>query len=73
MRSPWNGLNEKSVIRYYPIFTEDNLALYKQYKSFATANNLEIVFCGRIGSYQYNNMNKTIILARQLDDKFCSK
>ena len=63
----------KGKVRYYPIPTEDNLALYKQYKSFAAANNPEIIFCGRIGSYQYNNMDKTIILARQLDDKLCSK
>ena len=57
--------------------TKDNLALYKQYnkqyKSFAAANNPEIIFCERIGSYQYNNMDKTIILARQLDDKLCAK
>ena len=61
----------KGKVRYYPIPTKDNLTLYQQYKAFATTYNPEIVFCGRIGSYQYNNMDKTIMLARQLANELC--
>ena len=61
----------KGKVRYYPIPTKDNLTLYQQYKSFAATHNPEMIFCGRIGSYQYNNMDKTIMLARQLANELC--
>lgn len=61
----------KGKVRYYPIPTKENLNLYQQYKVFAATHNPEMVFYGRIGSYQYNNMDKTIMLAQQLANEIC--
>lgn len=55
------GKNE----RYYPIPTEDNIALYCKYLEKAkTLKN--IYFLGRLGDYKYYDMDKAILRAMQL-------
>ena len=52
-------------IPYYPINDEENNKLYSKYKDFGKENN-NIIFCGRLGSYKYMDMDKVI---RQVIDK----
>lgn len=40
--------------RYCPINTEENLKLYNKYKSYAREKDPNVIFCGRIGGYEYN-------------------
>lgn len=54
----WNGTNE----RYYPIETENNLMLYKEYANIAT----DVIFAGRLGSYKYTDMEQTVQNAMEL-------
>lgn len=49
--------------RYYPIPTEKNKKLYKQYKVLAAAFSQDVIFGGRLGSYRYLNMDQTIASA----------
>lgn len=44
---------------YYPINDERNTARYNQYKE-RSKSDPNIVFCGRLGSYQYTDMQDTI-------------
>jgi len=55
----YTGENE----RYYPIETNDNLALYSKY---ANIENDKTIFAGRLGSYKYTDMEQTIINAIDL-------
>ena len=55
----FTGENE----RYYPIETDDNLALYSKY---ANIENDKTIFAGRLGSYKYTDMEQTILNARKL-------
>lgn len=50
-------------LKYYPVNTPQNIALYNKYKSIP---NNKVVFGGRLGSYQYINMDKTIEMALEL-------
>ncbi|WP_041272506.1 UDP-galactopyranose mutase [Desulfitobacterium hafniense] len=52
---PW----EKGSEAYYPINNEKNNALYQRYQALA-ARNQKVIFAGRLGSYQYYDMDKTI-------------
>lgn len=45
---------------FYPIDTEPNRVLYKQYKSLADPR---VVFCGRLGTYKYIDMDQAIGMA----------
>lgn len=54
----YDGSNE----RYYPVETDENLALYSKYASIET----DVIFAGRLGSYKYTDMEQTIINARNL-------
>ncbi len=44
---------------YYPINDSENTALYQRYKELA-ASQPDIIFGGRLGSYQYYDMDKVI-------------
>ena len=72
------GVQEKTVITreypgewasgsepYYPINDNKNNLLYKQYLSLSKSKN-NIIFGGRLGSYQYMNMDQTIEKALEL-------
>ena len=52
----WDGTNE----RYYPIQLDNNKRLYRVYKSIKNRN---VIFGGRLSSYQYLNMDKVIEMA----------
>jgi UDP-galactopyranose mutase len=44
---------------YYPLENEKNRTLYQRYKSLAKKEN-NVVFCGRLGTYRYYNMDQVI-------------
>lgn len=44
---------------YYPILAPENRALYKQYEALA-AREPNVTFLGRLGSYQYMNMDQVV-------------
>ena len=51
---------KQGITPFYPIPTEQNKKLYQQYKAFAQYTCPNIIFCGRLGYYEYLNMDKTI-------------
>ncbi len=51
----WN----KEIEPYYPINDEKNTLLYQKYEEKASRNS-EVIFCGRLGRYQYFDMQDTI-------------
>jgi UDP-galactopyranose mutase len=53
---------------YYPVNDEKNTALYQKYRALAEAER-HIVFGGRLGSYGYFDMDKTIVNALALSRK----
>lgn len=50
---------------YYPVNDDANNALYERYRALATDNG-KTHFCGRLGEYQYYDMDKTIERAMAL-------
>ncbi|MBK5722822.1 UDP-galactopyranose mutase [Dysgonomonas sp. Marseille-P4677] len=50
---------DKKSEPYYPINTQHNNLLYAKYKELATKED-NIYFAGRLGTYQYNDMDKTV-------------
>ncbi len=50
---------------YYPINNERNIAIYQQYKELADKED-NVYFGGRLGMYQYFDMDKVILAAWQL-------
>lgn len=50
---------------YYPIPQPKNAALYKQYESLARATP-DVLFAGRLGTYQYYNMDQVVAQALML-------
>jgi UDP-galactopyranose mutase len=52
-----------TVERYYPVNTERNTDIYNQYKNI---KNDKVLFGGRLGSYQYINMDTTVEKALEL-------
>lgn len=50
---------------YYPVNDEKNNALYKRYKAMADQES-RVIFGGRLGSYQYYDMDKVIAAALEL-------
>ena len=59
---------DKDKEPYYPINNEKNNQLYKQYKELANKDN-KVIFGGRLGLYQYLDMDKTIEKALELINK----
>ena len=53
---------EKGDEPYYPINNERNNSLFEKYRELA-AQNPNIIFGGRLGNYQYYDMDKVIIAA----------
>ena len=54
---------------YYPICSERNMALYRKYVALAKEKASNVVFSGRLGLYQYLDMDKTITEAITLAKK----
>ncbi len=52
---------------YYPVNDEKNNALYEQYAKLA-AQNEKVTFGGRLGAYQYYDMDKVIAAALEMCD-----
>lgn len=50
---------------YYPVPAPQNRALYQQYRSLAEAFP-QLLFCGRLGSYRYLNMDQCIAQALKI-------
>ena len=50
---------KKGIEPYYPINDEKNSALYKKYKALAEKED-SVIFGGRLGMYQYLDMDKII-------------
>lgn len=57
---------------YWPIPTAANLALAKQYKALAEETS-GVHFCGRLGSYQYLNMDQAVAQALTLSARLLAK
>jgi len=53
---------------YYPINNEENNTLYKKYQELANKQN-KVIFMGRLGLYQYLDMDKTIEKAQEITSK----
>lgn len=53
---------ENYLQAYYPINDAKNMQLYQEYLKMPT----NVMFGGRLGSYQYWNMDETIVAARKL-------
>ena len=58
---PWSQGKE----RYYPVNDAENEALYRKYKQKAEGEG-NVLFCGRLGSYRYLDMDKTVKAALDL-------
>ncbi|MDD6812698.1 MAG: UDP-galactopyranose mutase [Lachnospiraceae bacterium] len=50
---------------YYPVNNEENNALFEEYRKLAQAEN-KVLFGGRLGQYQYYDMDKVIAAALQM-------
>lgn len=57
--------NYLKVCPYYPIFTEENYALYQRYFNLVK-NYPQISLCGRLAEYKYYNMDVVILKAFEL-------
>ena len=55
--------------KFYPVNNKANNALYARYKQLADKEK-NIVFCGRLGSYGYYDMDKTVLNALKLAEYF---
>lgn len=58
---PWNPTRQP----YFPIHDAENLALYNSYRALSVTQ-LDVVFCGRLGSFQYYSMEQTVRAALEL-------
>ncbi len=59
-----DGKNEP----YYPIATQENLALYEKYRALSQKQS-KVIFAGRTGDYRYYDMDDTIAKALELANK----
>lgn len=59
----------KDIEPYYPISDEKNMLLYNKYTELAKRKRPDITFAGRLGSYAYLDMDKTIRLAMDLAEQ----
>lgn len=53
---------------YYPVNDKKNLLLYERYKE-ESQKNRKVIFAGRMGSYQYYDMDRVIASALELAEK----
>lgn len=58
---------------YYPISDDKNNELYKRYRQLADSNQDKVFFGGRLGSYQYFNMDQVILSALNLAKQLLNK
>lgn len=65
-------LYEEGDDPYYPVNNKKNKALYNQYKDLADKES-NVSFAGRLGSYQYFDMDDTIRAAMNLFEKLKNK
>lgn len=65
---------EKGKEPYYPINNEENNALYQRYRALADKGE-KVIFGGRLGQYQYFDMDKVIRSALDVasKEKNCNK
>ena len=56
---------KKGMEAYYPVNDSKNVELYNKYKDEAL-NNSKVIFGGRLGQYQYYDMDKTIMASLKL-------
>lgn len=63
---------EPGLERYYPVNTEENLKLYNKYKAYAKERDPNVIFCGRIGGYEYINMDTAISKAISLEEELAA-
>lgn len=56
------------VERYYPVNSEKNNSLYKQYEQLACERD-DVIFGGRLGLYRYLDMDEVIMLALNQSNK----
>ena len=47
---------------YYPINSENNLSMYKKYQELSSKEK-DVIIAGRLGSYAYYDLDKTILAA----------
>lgn len=62
--SPWRSDMEP----YFPVRDEKNNKLYSAYRALAVTEP-DVIFCGRLGTYQYYEMDETIRAALDLANK----
>ena len=67
-----SDFNEESLIdvRYYPIESKDNKALYMKYRKYALEILPNAVFAGRLSTYKYLNMDAAVSQAFELSKLF---
>lgn len=58
---PWNPTRQP----YFPVHDEENLALYNSYRALSVTQ-LDVIFCGRLATFQYYNMDETVRAALNL-------
>jgi UDP-galactopyranose mutase len=67
---PIEYMDDTTQVPYYPIPEDKNKDLYKKYKELSLSEK-NVIFGGRLGSYQYYDMDDTIASALQLTKKLC--
>ena len=61
---------EKGMEPYYPVNDEKNTGLYQKYRELAEKEK-NVIFGGRLGSYQYYDMDKVVRAALDAVEKAC--
>lgn len=51
---------------YYPMLDETNRNLYRKYLEYAHMHDPNVIFCGKLGNYQYMDMEDVVKCATQL-------
>lgn len=62
----YNGINDP----YYPIPALDTRELYQKYAARAYAERDKVTFLGRLGAYQYLNMDQVVLSAFEVVERF---
>ncbi len=62
---------EKGMEPYYPVNDEKNTEVYQEYKKLAEKEK-NVIFGGRLGSYQYYDMDKVVRAALDAVERECS-
>ena len=57
---------------YYPVPNKENKELYERYKKLSE-NEKDIIFCGRLASYKYFNMDEAILNSLNMANEYLSK